>query len=49
MSDGVCSACKTAEVFENLPKDFWDMRRKKFEEIINEVKLNRKSEYDCYF
>jgi N-acetyl sugar amidotransferase len=47
MSDGVCSACKTAEVFENLPKDFWDMRRKKFEEIINEVKLNRKSEYDC--
>ena len=47
--DGVCTACKTSEVFEAAAGDFWDKRRILFEEIINKVKsqTNRNKNYDC--
>ena len=47
--DGVCTACKTAEVFEASGDDFWDRRRALFEEIIEEVRSqpNRNKNYDC--
>src|SRR3982751_6298302 len=29
--DGICSACRTFEQFEELAPEFWDARRQKFE------------------
>jgi len=47
--DGVCTACKTAEVFEASGDAFWEKRKSLFEEIIREVKSqpNRNKNYDC--
>lgn len=47
--DGVCSACKTSEVFESSGPDFWEQRKRIFEQIVNEVKANpnRNKNYDC--
>ncbi len=47
--DGVCTACKTSEVFEAADGEFWEKRRTLFEEIISEVKgqANRNKNYDC--
>ncbi|MFH1877242.1 MAG: N-acetyl sugar amidotransferase [Candidatus Omnitrophota bacterium] len=45
--EGICSACRTAEEFDKLSSLFWDDRRKRFEEILAEVRKNNKSGYDC--
>ena len=47
--DGVCSACKTAEVFEKAEPSFWEQRKVLFEAIVNNVKSNpsRNMNYDC--
>ena len=42
-----CSSCRTFEKFKQLPKQFWEKRKKKFEEIISEVKSKNSSYYDC--
>ena len=47
LSDDVCSACKTSDIFEKIPQDQWDLRRKKFENIIDELTKKKKSNYDC--
>jgi N-acetyl sugar amidotransferase len=46
-NDGICSACKTFEKFENLPESFWKIRENKFEEIIEQIKKSNTSNYDC--
>jgi N-acetyl sugar amidotransferase len=47
-TDGICTACKTAEKFEELNDDFWTKRKEKFEKIINRYKKNNNStNYDC--
>ena len=47
-TDGICTACKTAEKFEELDDDFWTKRKEKFEKIINRYKKNNNStNYDC--
>lgn len=46
--EGVCSSCRTFEKFNNLTSEFWEKRKKKFEDIINEaLKKNNGSNYDC--
>ena len=47
ISGGICSACKTAEAFEQLDQSFWDARRSKFEHLLEEVKSSSKGDYDC--
>lgn len=45
--EGICSACKTAEKFEELSDDFWNQRKEKFEEIIQPYLNKNESNYDC--
>ncbi len=45
--DGVCSACESAQQFEELSQDFWDIRKRKFEKIIEDTLRNNTSNYDC--
>ena len=47
--DGICSACKTAEVFEQADAVFWESRKNLFESIIRDLKSNpnRNKNYDC--
>jgi len=44
---GVCSSCRTSEKFEALTTEFWDLRRKAFEQILNETIDGNSSNYDC--
>ena len=47
--DGVCTACRTSEVFEAADEFFWEKRKILFEKIVEEVKSNpnRNKNYDC--
>lgn len=46
--DLVCSACQVAEQFAQLPADFWQERRKRFERVLEETGAGRRSDnYDC--
>lgn len=45
--EGICSACRAAEKFEQLTSEFWEGRRKRFEEIIAELSRRSSSDYDC--
>ena len=45
--EGICASCRTAEEFEKLSPEFWDKRRQKFEQKIEEIRKNNSSEYDC--
>lgn len=47
--EGVCTACKTSEVFEAADETFWNKRKVLFEKIVEEVKNNpnRNKNYDC--
>ena len=46
---GVCSSCRTFEKFEQLTREFWEIRKKKFEAIVKETISVKKeeSDYDC--
>ena len=44
--DEICSSCKTFEKLEKISEQSWDLKRKKFEQIIKSTK-NSKSNYDC--
>lgn len=46
--EGVCSACRAVEAFEELTDDFWAERAKRFEKVIEDIRKNNpKSNYDC--
>jgi len=45
--DNVCSSCRVAEEFEQLPSSFWQQRKEKFEKLISPYINNNKSNYDC--
>jgi len=48
-SDGICSACKAADLFNKINDDEWQIRKKKFEKILENAKQNNKNNpnYDC--
>lgn len=43
----LCTSCITFDKFNNISKEFWEIRRKKFEDIILEAKSKNSSYYDC--
>ena len=45
--DGVCSSCKSFEQFEQLAPEFWADRRRRFEQVIEQVRKNNTGGYDC--
>lgn len=47
--DGVCTACKTSEVFESADEKFWEKRKAIFDGIAQEVRdrPDRNGNYDC--
>lgn len=45
--EGICSSCRTFEKFETLSAEFWEKRRERFENILNEVLTKNTSNYDC--
>lgn len=45
--EGVCSACRVAEEFNKLTDEFWEKRKKKFEQILNDALEKNTSNYDC--
>ncbi len=44
--EGVCSACRAHEVYDELGEEFWAQRRKKFEQILEENLKGDSSNYD---
>lgn len=45
--EGICASCRVAEEFEKLTPEFWIKRRHIFEQKIDEIRKNNKSDYDC--
>ena len=45
--DGICSACRVAEEFDELTADFWARREKLFREIVESYRSKDGSNYDC--
>jgi N-acetyl sugar amidotransferase len=45
--DGVCSSCKSFDEFNALTANNWQERKKKFEIIVEQIRKNNKSNYDC--
>ena len=46
-SDGICSSCKSYEKAQKLLPEFWDKRKEKFEQIVEQTLKNNTSNYDC--
>lgn len=47
ISDGICSACQTAEVFESLSNEEWASREERFRELVEGYRSKDGSNYDC--
>lgn len=45
--EGICSSCRVFEEFEKLKPEFWEKRRMRFEQIVEETLKNNTSNYDC--
>ena len=45
--DLICSSCKSFEKSEILSDEFWDQRKKKFQQLIDETIKSNSSNYDC--
>lgn len=45
--EGICSACRLQEEFEDLNVDFWPNREKKFADLVSWAKAKSTSNYDC--
>lgn len=47
ISEGICSACRTASAFESISTQEWKNRAEKFSILVNELKSKNNSNYDC--
>ena len=45
--DGVCTSCKTFKKFEQISPEYWEKRKMRFAEIIEETLKNNTSNFDC--
>lgn len=45
--EGVCTACRVAEELNSLTDEFWERRRKRFEEVIERYRSKDRTNYDC--
>jgi N-acetyl sugar amidotransferase len=46
-SDGICGSCRTFEQSEKITEEDWSLRKLKLDKIIENIKKNNKSNYDC--
>jgi N-acetyl sugar amidotransferase len=46
-SEGICSACRLAQQFNDLDSDFWERRKKLFEVEIERILATTKDNYHC--
>jgi N-acetyl sugar amidotransferase len=46
-SDGICGSCRTFEQSENITEEDWSLRKERLDKIIDNIKKNNKSNYDC--
>jgi len=46
-NEGVCSACRVAEEFENIPEELWTQRAELFCKITGQYRSKDGSNYDC--
>ncbi|HSY05817.1 MAG TPA: N-acetyl sugar amidotransferase [Steroidobacteraceae bacterium] len=46
-AEGICSACRVAEQFDHLTDEFWDARKRVFEETIAKIMKKGRGDYDC--
>lgn len=47
LTDGVCSACKTAEDFSKISTDYWLRRREVLDSLVAETRKSTEGKYDC--
>jgi N-acetyl sugar amidotransferase len=47
ISDGICSACRSAERLNSITKEEWDRREEIFGELVNSLASKNGSNYDC--
>ena len=47
ITDGICSACRSQQEFQQLSASDWEDREKKFDALIAKYKDASKSKYDC--
>lgn len=45
--EGVCSACRMQEQFDEIQPKFWEHKEEKFKELANWAKSKSESNYDC--
>ncbi|MEM6533232.1 MAG: N-acetyl sugar amidotransferase [Myxococcota bacterium] len=45
--EGVCSACRMQEEFDDLDESLWQARERKFQELVEWAKSRSKGTYDC--
>ncbi len=45
--EGICSACRAHEKYEQLTPEFWAKRKERFEKIVEEIRQHNTSGYDC--
>jgi N-acetyl sugar amidotransferase len=45
--EGICSACRMQEQFDEISDDFWKQKEQKFIELAAEAKAKSTSNYDC--
>jgi N-acetyl sugar amidotransferase len=45
--DGICASCKTFDEFNSLTFYDWQERKNKFETIVEQIRKNNNSNYDC--
>jgi N-acetyl sugar amidotransferase len=46
-AEGICSACRVAEQFDHLTDEFWQARKRVFEETIAKIMKKGRGDYDC--
>ena len=47
ISDGICSACKTAKGFNAITDLEWDKRASMLSDLLDKVKMGNRNNYDC--
>ena len=45
--EGICSACRVEEEFQRLTPEYWENRKRKFQELVDESRSEDGSNYDC--
>jgi N-acetyl sugar amidotransferase len=45
--EGVCSACRMQEQFDEITPEFWQQKEIKFKELVEKAKAKSDSNYDC--